>query len=475
MLRSEQVRVLRYVQLGLLALSLNAAGCRRKQENSAAQTAPPPAPPPRSVPRCEVRPGTHPVGNFAELASVSLVEVGGRIGIAWIVPPLHDHGGDDSAGAELRNDGSVLRVIDPEEPRRIEGLASSPINIGRVNLVPGQGGAFGVQTDRVDGAVGEQQLISCGAVSNMANYRDETVDEENNLYLPDYRAMFFCRTVCSTGRSFVLGFRGESRGGDDIGRNASVIALRSGSIARAPAVWRVPIEARVVTAARDPVAVLRGRESPDGYDAIAIPGHGYLVALRLKGQLRIGWMTDDLRAAGELATVTTLGGEPGKPRLLSLGGTAAMLVFADRGPTTPRVRGEPSPTPPPYALYGLTMEFGAPPGRPVSLQTGAPTPGSQFSPATQTLPDGTWLLTWTQGPLDMRSDTVGRQMVYLRRYQRDFTPVDAPTLLSGAENASDARIVTMGNQFVVALMTGRSRDQRSIVTLSGQCAVGETR
>ncbi|MEI8254168.1 MAG: hypothetical protein WCJ30_00690 [Deltaproteobacteria bacterium] len=401
---------------------------------------------------------------------------GERVAVGWVVPPQHGHGGDDAAGAELSFDGAVTRIIDAEQRSTISGSRFSPQEIERVTPIPGRGESFDLQADMLERAESGVERITCGAATNIVSdpgsaegsmdYESSAADLEASA-VPAYGAMYFCRTVAAD-RPFIFGLRGEADSSGLLRPFAEYIATRSGDVVHAPRVWRVPIDASAVVAARAPVARLR-REAPDALDVVQVPGSGFAVALRFSSRLYVGWLTDELRPNGELMRVDTLGGEPGKPRLAARSGEA-LLVFADRPPTPRRVRGQPAPIAPFYALRAVRLIPAAPPGAPQLIDTQGDVTSHTFAPSIQTLPDGSWLFTWSRGELDLGSGPAaeGSQAVFFRRYLADLTPAGEVTPVIVGENVSDSRLAVRGDHFVMTLMAGRSTT-RHVVAVSGRC------
>ncbi len=125
-----------------------------------------------------------------------------------------------------------------------------------------------------------------------------------------------------------------------------------------------------------------------------------------------GFIGADRKAQGELVKVAGSGGAVGKPAV-AWNGREVAVIFADR----PEADG----------LYDIRVGH-APPGSIPATTTVLPLPrggpgGDAFAPDLAGLPDGRWLLMWTEG-------ATGARAVRAQTLAPDFTPLGDPIALS---------------------------------------------
>lgn len=135
-----------------------------------------------------------------------------------------------------------------------------------------------------------------------------------------------------------------------------------------------------------------------------VPGLGHAVAFRSDGQggrVRYGWLTPDGKKKSELWTVE-VEGSVGTPAVAA-GPKSALIAFAVKSKEETA-----------WHIELVRAESGAPPERSVRFSLPEGGPGSEaMSPAPEALPDGRWLLQWTEGPAgqrDVRVQTLSQQL-----------------------------------------------------------------
>ena len=183
--------------------------------------------------------------------------------------------------------------------------------------------------------------------------------------------------------------------------------------------WKLPFE--------DPLEAMR---------AVAVPGKGMAVVFRVKTGLWMGWIGEDHKPVGELHKLPGTGEKVGTPAL-GWNGRHVLVTFADlqsaESAWTVRVArvafGE---------AVAETSEWTLPEG-------GAGPPA--ISPAPLGLPDGRWVLVWTEGPSGSRS-------VRVQTLDADMNLVGKAFSVSKAGDNAGQGLATVGKQGgVVAYLT----------------------
>jgi len=201
-----------------------------------------------------------------------------------------------------------------------------------------------------------------------------------------------------------------------IGWSGSALAVASKPKEAPTPVW--PLEGA------DPIDVIRAAHTSD---------RGHAIVFRRHGAIYGGMIGADRAAVGELAKIAGAGAPPGSPvgtPTVAVNGQSVAVAFADRAstdePWSIRIG-----TAPLGSFPGATSPFVVPPGGPG---------GAALAPALSGLPDGRWLLIWTEGSggaHDVRGMTLGA----------DLAPVG--TALTVSREGSNA------GQGAVALRAGR--------------------
>lgn len=390
----------------------------------------------RALEECRVLVRNSSIGRRALLTSVTMKPWDGDLAVAWIVPPLFAHGGDDLAARMLSaieyNDSSEaelqVNVLDEEEPSTARGLTRSPTNIQRVYLARSTAGNLTTGTDQLSRDDNGNELIECGEFSVMSASVDDTgSDDVARNIVPG--APYYCRTAFDAAQPFVLGLR-TAPGAPQPSAQVKFFATRATSAPadRSRDFWPLEVDAALVRRSRNPASALRNF-SPEGLEIVEVENQGYAVAFRYRGQLRFGWLDTRLRPQGDLYTIATLGNEPGKPRLAAVNG-AVLLLVADR----PSADAGPSK----YQLYGTIIPVGAAPSALVRVATGMDGAQHEFAPAATRLQDGRVFIAWSYGPLEAHS-RADRQDVYIRPFDSTLSPIGEPLRLTEA-SGSDPRI-----------------------------------
>jgi hypothetical protein len=165
-------------------------------------------------------------------------------------------------------------------------------------------------------------------------------------------------------------------------------------------------------AAPSPLWPLAGDEPLDATGLHPTGGGRHLLVFRRAKAIWAGVVGADLKPGGELAQVVGSGGAVGKPSA-GWNGREVAVIFADR--------------PAADARYEIRIGHG-PPGAPPAATAALPLPkggpgGDAFAPDLAGLPDGRWVLMWTEG-------AAGSRAVRAQTLAPDFTPLGDPIALS---------------------------------------------
>jgi hypothetical protein len=161
-----------------------------------------------------------------------------------------------------------------------------------------------------------------------------------------------------------------------------------------------------------PLWTLSGDEGLGAASVRALGERGFVLVFRRAGAVWAGIIGRDRRASGELVKVAGSGGSVGKPSA-AWNGREVAVIFADR----PQADGH-------YEIrVGHAPGSAAPPTTTVlPLPRGGPG-GDAFAPDLMGLPDGRWLLMWTEG-------AAGARAVRAQTLAADFGPLGDPIALS---------------------------------------------
>jgi hypothetical protein len=172
------------------------------------------------------------------------------------------------------------------------------------------------------------------------------------------------------------------------------------------------VSAPAVDATPAPLWPISGDEVLGAASVHAAGKQGFLLTYRRGGGIWSGWIREDRRAVGDLVRAEGSGGAVGKPSG-GWNGREIALIFADRpeedGHYEMRI-GHASPGALPASTTVLPMPKGGP-------------GGDAFAPDIAGLPDGRWLLVWTEG-------AAGSRAVRAQTLTPDFAPLGDPIALS---------------------------------------------
>jgi hypothetical protein len=387
--------------------------------------------------------------------------------LAWIVPPQFAHGGDDLAARSLfmtvGSNGVVqafgATVLDEEEPSTARGLTRSPTNIQRVYVRTGStANSITTGTDQLSRDDNGNELIECGDFSVMsASVADTGSDDVARTIVAG--APYYCRTAFDAAQPFVLGLR-TAPGAQQPSAQVKFFATRATSVPadRSRDFWPLEVDVAQVRRSRNPASSLRDF-TPEGLEIVELTGQGYAVAFRYRGQLRFGWLDARLRPQGELHTITTLGNEPGKPRLTAVNGSALLLVADRQSGDAGAAK---------YKLFGEIIAFGAAPLVLARVATGMDEAQHEFAPAVVGVRDGRFLVAWSYGPLEANS-RADRQDIYVRSFDAALSPIGEPLRITES-SGSDPRVGPIGSRNEVAVVWGEGKGlQRPLVGAVVRC------
>ncbi len=158
--------------------------------------------------------------------------------------------------------------------------------------------------------------------------------------------------------------------------------------------------------------------------AVAL-GEAHFVAFRqggAEGQLMTGWLKADGSAAAELTAIAGAPKSLGTPNV-ALAGKEAVALFAARNEKSE-----------PYRIHAARVAPGKPPGPAQALDLPAEG-GGAIAPSLFALPEGRYLVQWTDG-------NVGQYQVHVRVLDSELKPASEPVLVSAkGANAGQGTIV----------------------------------
>jgi GYF domain 2 len=157
---------------------------------------------------------------------------------------------------------------------------------------------------------------------------------------------------------------------------------------------------------------LTGEDSLGAAGVRAAGDRGFALLFRRAGGIWGGFLGADRKAKGDLVKVTGSGGAVGKPAG-GWNGRELAVIFADRSDASGRYEIRVGHAPP-GAIPATTKLIPLPRGGPG---------GDAFAPDIAGLPDGRWLLMWTEG-------ATGSRAVRAQTLAADFQPIGDPIALS---------------------------------------------
>ena len=181
-----------------------------------------------------------------------------------------------------------------------------------------------------------------------------------------------------------------------------VVGVQSGSI----------VTADREGAATSPLWPLAGSEAPSSARVLIAAPSGYAVVYRREGAIWSGWIGPDRKAVGDLVKVAGSGGQVGKPNI-GWNRRELALIFADKPAGSDH-----------YEIRVAHAKTGSIPTvtSVIPLPKGGPG-GDAFAPDIAGLPDGRWVMVWTEG-------AAGSRAIRAQTFTRDFTPLGDPIALS---------------------------------------------
>lgn len=182
---------------------------------------------------------------------------------------------------------------------------------------------------------------------------------------------------------------------------------------------------------------LSGEGSVAAEQAVPV-GDRTLVAFRRSNQLITGFVGPDGKPVGELATLSVPeGAQAGKPRVATNGKEIA-LVFVEKADDKDET---------PWQLRLAKSGLDALPttAAPLALPEGGPG-GNAIAPDIVGLPDGRWLLMWTEGPFESSA-------IRAQTYTTTMEPIGDPIALSPpAGNFGQALLTVVGDYTTVVFL-----------------------
>ena len=165
-------------------------------------------------------------------------------------------------------------------------------------------------------------------------------------------------------------------------------------------------------AAASPLWPLAGAEAPSAARVQIAEGHGYALVFRREGAIWSGWLGADRKPVGDLVKVVGSGGLVGKPNV-GWNHRELALIFADKPAGSDH-----------YEIRIAHAKTGSIPDATtaIPLPKGGPG-GDAFAPDIAGLPDGRWVMVWTEG-------ASGSRALRAQTFDQDFTPLGDPIALS---------------------------------------------
>ncbi|APR83082.1 Hypothetical protein A7982_08431 [Minicystis rosea] len=268
-------------------------------------------------------------------------------------------------------------------------------------------------------AVGIEVTLTSGDIQ--ARFQDKTDDDVERI-VPTPAADFL---VTRTGTAGALKSPVEYAGSTPF-----TVGVIDGSISIAPTPAATP----------SPLWPVSGDEGMGAASVHEGGASGFLLTFRRAGGVWAGWISPSRKAIGELSKVAGSGGAVGKPSA-GWNGREIAVIFADR--------------PEAHGRYEIRIGH-APSTKVPATTTVLPLPrggpgGDAFAPDIAGLPDGRWVIMWTEG-------AAGSRAVRAQTLSADFIPLGDPIALSPpAGNFGQGAIgITGGYAATVFLSKGSS-------------------
>ncbi|HVK67923.1 MAG TPA: GYF domain-containing protein [Polyangium sp.] len=194
-----------------------------------------------------------------------------------------------------------------------------------------------------------------------------------------------------------------------------------------------------VDAAPQALWPIAGADPLDAARVVVADDKGYALSFRRDGVVMGGFIGPDRKPIGELVKVVGSGGQVGKP-MSGWNGREVAILFADRqddqSPWKIRLGHAP------VGSIPATTEV-------IELPAGGPG-GDAFAPGIAGLPDGRWVLIWTEG-------SSGARAVRAQTLGPDFVPVGDPIALSPPAGNFGQGMAAVAGAYVTAVFLQRGK------------------
>ncbi|MBI3200598.1 MAG: DUF4339 domain-containing protein [Myxococcales bacterium] len=160
----------------------------------------------------------------------------------------------------------------------------------------------------------------------------------------------------------------------------------------------------------------------------SVDGVGHVVTFRSGGKVRVGWVKPNGSKKSDLASVD-VAGRAGTPTVAA-GDAAVLVAFAAKTGDDAH-----------WSVHLATSKHGETPSaaKAFSVPTGGPG-GDAIAPVAAGLPEGRWLLQWTEGG-------AGERVVRVQVLDKDLSPLgDASTVSAPGKEAGQGVVVTAGSK-----------------------------
>ncbi|MDC3953801.1 GYF domain-containing protein [Polyangium jinanense] len=194
-----------------------------------------------------------------------------------------------------------------------------------------------------------------------------------------------------------------------------------------------------VDAAPQSLWPIAGSDPLDAARVVITDDKGYALSFRRDGAVMGGFIGPDHKPIGELVKVAGSGGQVGKP-MSGWNGREVAILFADR-----ETEGSP------WKIRLGHAQAGAIPSstQVIELPAGGPG-GDAFAPGIAGLPDGRWVLIWTEG-------SAGARAVRAQTLGPDFVPVGDPIALSPPAGNFGQGMAAVAGAYVTTVFLQRGK------------------